>query len=91
MQFALEMDTGRYSESISPVILFVVRLTVRLEGYMLFLILHHHWRREEKRKVNGCGWACHVRGLETTDGAYHFGADSSMHTTHTHSQTYAHK
>jgi hypothetical protein len=67
LQFSLEMDTGRYSDSISPIILFVVRLTVRLEGYMLFLILHHHWRREKKRKVNGCGWACHVRGLETTD------------------------
>ncbi|CAM9225977.1 unnamed protein product, partial [Phaeothamnion confervicola] len=34
---AIELDTGKYSESMSPIILYVVRLCVRVEAYILFL------------------------------------------------------
>ncbi|CAM9735833.1 unnamed protein product, partial [Hapterophycus canaliculatus] len=39
---ALELDTGRYSPAQSPSILYVLRLVVRVEGFMLFL-------RDERR------------------------------------------
>ena len=34
---ALELDTGRYSPAQSPLILYVFRLVVRVEGFLLFL------------------------------------------------------
>lgn len=34
---ALELDTGRYSPAQSPLILYVIRLVVRVEGFLLFL------------------------------------------------------
>ncbi|CAM9175989.1 unnamed protein product, partial [Choristocarpus tenellus] len=34
---ALELDTGRYTKGQSPLILFILRLVVRVEGFLLFL------------------------------------------------------
>lgn len=34
---ALELDTGRYSPAQSPLILYIFRLIVRVEGFLLFL------------------------------------------------------
>lgn len=50
---ALELDTGRYSRIRSPVILYVIRLLVRVEGFLLFL-------RDDER----CG---RTRGLRRED------------------------
>jgi hypothetical protein len=37
------MDAGKWKASSSTIILYVVRLVVRVESYLLFLIRHHHW------------------------------------------------
>lgn len=37
LETALELDTGRYSPTQSPLILYVIRLVVRVEGFLLFL------------------------------------------------------
>ena len=37
LETALELDTGRYSPRQSPLILYVIRLVVRVEGFLLFL------------------------------------------------------
>lgn len=42
---ALELDTGRYSPAQSPLILYVVRLVVRVEGFLLFLRDDHRCRK----------------------------------------------
>ena len=39
------MDTGRYSSISCAVILYVVRLVVRVEGYILFLLRHDAWSK----------------------------------------------
>ena len=53
LETALELDTGRYSPSHSPLILYVIRLLVRVEGFLLFL-------RDDRR----CG---RTRGLRRED------------------------
>jgi hypothetical protein len=50
--------------SSSPLILFVVRLLIRVEGYMMYFIRHHKW---DKQNINSTGWASFVRGLDCTD------------------------
>ena len=52
LETALELDTGRYSSQ-SPLILYVIRLVVRVEGFLLFL-------RDDRR----CG---RTRGLRRED------------------------
>lgn len=42
---ALELDTGRYSPAQSPLILYVFRLVVRVEGFLLFLKDERRCRR----------------------------------------------
>ena len=43
LEFAIELDTGKYSPSTAPVILYVIRLIVRVEGHMLFLINYNNY------------------------------------------------
>ena len=70
IDFALELDTGKYTSSSAPVILYVIRLAVRVEEYMLFLIRHGAWANSPLAQstvgdiYTGCGWASHVRGLD---------------------------
>jgi hypothetical protein len=63
VNFALELDTGRYSDSTAAIILYVIRLVVRVEGFMRFLSDHNHWN---KSAVAGAGPQSHLRGLECT-------------------------
>ena len=44
LEISLELDPGRYNPVSCPSILYVVRLAVRIEGYMLYAISHHDWR-----------------------------------------------
>jgi hypothetical protein len=44
---AVEMDTGRYGSTSCSVILYVIRLAVRLEGYVLFVQV----KQEEEEEV----------------------------------------
>lgn len=59
---ALELDTGRYSPTVAPVLLYVIRTIVRIEGFCLFLLRKHsfgnHVAPHEMR------WLGTVRGLE---------------------------
>jgi hypothetical protein len=63
LDLALDLDTGRYSETTSPIILYIIRLLVRVEGYMQFIVLHH---RTDK-KITNSKWSNYIRGLETED------------------------
>jgi hypothetical protein len=50
LELVLDLDTGKYVHSTAVIILYVVRLVVRVEAYMLYLIEHHKWVR----------YCCHV-------------------------------
>lgn len=68
----VEMDTGKYSE-LSESILYVTRLAVRIEGYILFLIRNNHFHannvgtEETRAKYNGAYYEANVRGLEADE------------------------
>jgi hypothetical protein len=72
----VEMDTGKYSE-LSESILYVVRLAVRLEGYILFLIRNNAFHannvgtEESRARYNGAYYEANVRGLETENETLH--------------------
>lgn len=52
---ALELDTGRYSPAQSPLILYIFRLVVRVEGFLLFLRDERRCRRTRGlRKEDRC-------------------------------------
>ena len=55
LRLALDLDTGRWTHRSAAIILFVIRLVVRVEGFMIFLINYNTITRE-KTSVNGTGW-----------------------------------
>ena len=63
LKLAIEQDTGRWTHRSAAVILFVVRLLVRVEGFMIFLI---NYNRRDKTRINGTGWESYVQGLDTS-------------------------
>ena len=63
VNYALEIDTGRYSDSTAAIILYVIRLVVRVEGFMKFLCDHNSWDRSS---LVGAGPQSHLRGLKCT-------------------------
>lgn len=50
LDHVVEMDTGKYSE-LSESILYVIRLSVRLEGYMLYLIRNHEFHTKNNSNL----------------------------------------
>ena len=59
----IEMDTGVYSE-LSDCILYVVRLAVRVEAYLLFLVQNFEYQKNiNSSAVNGAYAEAQVRGL----------------------------
>ncbi len=73
LEKVLEMDTGKYSE-LSESILFVVRLVVRLESYIIFLVTNRAFHQSNRNapegvrtKYNGAYFESEVRGLECDD------------------------
>lgn len=69
LEFAIELDTGKYSPGTASIILYVIRVIVRVEAFMLFLIQHHRHRHAAASgamRVAGCGERSLVRGLECT-------------------------
>lgn len=69
LDHVVEMDTGKYSE-LSESILYVIRVSVRLEGYMLFLIRNHQFHSQNigssdtRPKYNGAYFQANIRGLD---------------------------
>ncbi len=62
LEYAVELDTGSFTVATAGVILYVVRLIVRIESFMLFLTAHHQW--DSKEQVNGTGHSAFIRGLD---------------------------
>jgi hypothetical protein len=60
LDLALDLDTGRFTESTASVILYVVRLLVRVEAYLIAICEHHH---ADGDRVSGTGAQSFVRGL----------------------------
>jgi hypothetical protein len=68
LERVVEMDTGKYSE-LGSSILYVVRLAVRVEGYILFLMKNrqHLTDPAEDSSLNGAYERAFVRGLKCSD------------------------
>lgn len=70
LEKVIDMDTGRYSE-LGASILYVVRLAVRVEGFLLFLVKNRKFRQEQKASNNtdmsGAYQHAYVRGLECAE------------------------
>jgi hypothetical protein len=73
VEFAVELDTGRYTSS-AAIILYVVRLVVRVEAFMLFLLQHNDWLRANRSdaQLNGTGPESLIRGLDVDAQKYRF-------------------
>jgi hypothetical protein len=65
LEYAVELDTGSYNHGTANIILYVVRLIVRIESFMIFLMAHHQWD-DKPPVVNGTGHAAFIRGLDIT-------------------------
>ena len=74
LEKVIDMDTGKYSE-IGDSFLYIVRLAVRIEGYLLFLTRNYdYWQTQHQSSVsespsnngrlNGAGEFAFVRGLD---------------------------
>ena len=59
LEFAIELDSGRFSSGTAPIILYVCRLIVRVEAFMLYIINHNRGQ-----SMTGSAWHSQVRGLE---------------------------
>jgi hypothetical protein len=69
----LEYDTGRYSSENSGMILFVIRIIVRIEGWIRYIVENYEWRVQLSldEKVSGSGAKSYIRGLECSEEHYH--------------------
>ena len=47
--------------------LYVLRLVIRVEGYMMYVIQNDEWRRSDRKDSSGTGASSSVRGLECTE------------------------
>jgi hypothetical protein len=68
LEISLELDGGSFSSSVSSsasAILFVVRMAVRVQGYILFLLRHKQWRAGQP---NAAGISTAANPATTTDG-----------------------
>ena len=67
LEKVIEMDTGKFSQ-VSESILYVTRLAVRIEGYLMFLNRNFQFHTEqgnsEKGHLNGAYQEASVRGLD---------------------------
>eukprot|EP00960_Hanusia_phi_P029240 747854-Hanusia_phi.AAC.2 len=61
LKYALELDTGRWTNQSAAIILYVLRLLVRIEGFMIFLV---RYNQDKQEAAIGPGWKCSVDGLE---------------------------
>ena len=71
LEKVLDMDAGRYSE-VSEAILYVARLAIRVEGYLLFLVQNRKFHSEKSADAaaspyNGAYEEAAVRGLKCRD------------------------
>lgn len=70
LDLALDLDTGSFQGPSTAIILFVIRLSARVEGHAAFAIRHAQWMRGNALLgglVTGCGPHAPVRGLAVRD------------------------
>lgn len=70
LDLALDLDSGRWTPSSSPIILYVLRLQVRVEQYINFLVWHHEMMRDAPDSVSGTTWSSYIRGMEISPESY---------------------
>jgi hypothetical protein len=46
LSHVMELDTGKFSAHTSHTVLYVVRLIVKVEAYLLYIIRHARWRKK---------------------------------------------
>jgi hypothetical protein len=68
LENALELDTGRYAPTTAPIILYAIRTIVRVEGFCLFLLRKHGFRRHAR--PSDMAWLGETRGLGCDDARY---------------------
>ena len=51
LDHVLEMDTGRYAPTSSPLIMYVLRLVVRVEEYMIYVMQHWNWMQQANKQA----------------------------------------
>lgn len=72
LEKVLEMDTGKYSE-LSESILYIMRMAIRVEGYLLFLFKNHEYNNKIRSgevsasSYQGAYQEAQVRGLKIDD------------------------
>lgn len=68
LERVIDMDTGKFSE-LGESILYVVRLAVRVEGYLLFLVRNFEFHKKNKNQngYTGAYYESIVRGLQNVD------------------------
>lgn len=49
---SLDLDTGTFASDNAAIILYIVRLTVRVDGYLKFLLTHTRWRQRMAQRVS---------------------------------------
>mmetsp|Transcript_14534 Transcript_14534/g.21938 ORF Transcript_14534/g.21938 Transcript_14534/m.21938 type:complete len:1946 (+) Transcript_14534:90-5927(+) len=64
---ALELDTGRFSPTTTPTLLYIIRTIVRVEGFCLFLLRKHGRCLGGHEPPHEMRWLSVVRGLECSD------------------------
>lgn len=62
LEKVIDLDTGRYSE-VSESILYIVRLAIRVEGYLLFLVKNFEYN-DKNQLYQGAYTDARVRGLD---------------------------
>jgi hypothetical protein len=67
LNLIMEMDPGRYNRKACSVILYVLRLVIRVEGYMMYIIQNNEWRHSDRNDFSGTGASSSVRGLECSE------------------------
>ena len=70
LDLVLDLDTGKFTPSSSPLTMYIIRLVVRVESFVSFLVWHDDWKAQhtnqlgEQDTVTGTGYASWVRGLD---------------------------
>ena len=70
LERVIDLDTGRYSE-LGSCVLYVMRLAVRIESYIHFLVESNRYQNDpgNNHKVNGAFEHAYVRGLQCDQAA----------------------
>jgi hypothetical protein len=67
LDLACDLDTGKWTPASSPIILYILRMQVRVEQYINYLAWHHEM---DPASVAGSTWSSYVRGLQISPESY---------------------